>query len=117
MYISTKTRWIPTAFNFCQDPDGNQWAIVDWTVSPDQVAAAINRSYFNHGLARASTHYNGLGMQHGIGVDCTFRHLGKLKDNAESDLQYKASVETIVAAAAWPNDRCIWHILRLAIFA
>lgn len=67
--------------NFWQDPGGDHWAIVDGTVSLDRVAAAITGSYLNHDFVGASTHYNGLGMQHGIDVDSTFRHLRNLRRN------------------------------------
>ena len=43
-------------------------------------------------------------MRHGIDVDGTFRHLRKLGGIAESDLQYKAALETRIAASTWHSE-------------
>ena len=105
LYILIKGDWDPIAFNYWKDPDKAGWAIVDWSVSPDIVAAAITKSYFSKDLTRAALHYNGKGMEGGIDTDITFRHLKSRKDFYDSDLQYKAALETILSGCTWPNER------------
>ena len=105
MYILIKGEWNPRQYNCWEDPHKSQWAIVNWSLWPDIVAAEITKSYFNKDLRRAAEHYNGKGMEHGIDSDFTFKYLRNLKDETDSDLQYKAALETIISASTWPSAR------------
>ncbi len=57
-------------------------------------------------LHRASTHYNGLGIQEGIDFHSTMYVLRTLKDT-KYPLKYplKCALETVISAGAWPEDR------------
>ena len=74
-------------------------------MSPDIVAAGIAKSYSNKDLRRAAEHYNGKGIEHVIASGFTFKYLRNLKDKTNSDLQYKAALETILSASTWPSAR------------
>ena len=54
IYILIKGEWNPRQYNCWEDPHKSQWAIVNWSVSPDIVAAEITKSYFNKDLRRAA---------------------------------------------------------------
>ena len=71
-------------------------------MSPDIVAAAINRDLFLKELDRAQHHYNGKGIGAGIHIDATLAVLRNLNnDNYAS----KCLLETVLSAATWPNER------------
>ena len=56
IYILTCAGWSPRLYNCWEEPDGAVWAITDFNVAPDIVAAAISRSFFNIDLKRAAKH-------------------------------------------------------------
>ena len=51
------------------------------SVSPDNVAAEVNRDLFVDDFKRASGHYNGKGMDNGIHINATLSVLRNFKSN------------------------------------
>ena len=94
-------------FNCWQDHLGAVWTITDFSVAPDIVAAAVTQSFFDARLQRASTHYNGKGMDKGIDIDSTLRYIRNIKSDKTNDIsyQYKACLETVIVAGCWPAAR------------
>ena len=105
IYIRLNAKWNPWLYNLWKDPEGSDWQIVDWKVSPDIVSAAITKSYFNSDLVRAANHYNGKGMEDGIDAMNTLRHIRNIKTKSDVSYQYKAALETIMSGCSWPAAR------------
>ena len=100
MCILNQAGWIPVAFNCWLSETGATWVIEDFKTSPDIVAASIARAALNKDLVRASRHYNGTGMENGIDVENTLRHVRNIKANSEIPPAYKSMLETIMAGAS-----------------
>ena len=105
IYTLLKAKWDPSTFNCWKSPEGTIWAIVDFKVSPDVVAGAVTKSYFDNQLVSASQHFDGLGMGDGIDVDATLRLTRLQKYDYSVSYKYKAALETIIAGACWPMAR------------
>ncbi len=94
--------WHPSVYNCWRDDAGDVWTLTDFSVSPDIVASAVIKAVCARDLVRASTHYNGKGIQHGIDYHNTMACTRSLKD---SQYPLKCAMESILAAATWPEDR------------
>jgi hypothetical protein len=101
VYILIKAKWQPIAFNVWRDRDGSLW-IINSFVSPNIVAAAIAKSMFQISLVRAAAHHDGLGVQNGVDLDCTFQVVRNLK-KCTADYQLKCTIEAILCrySLAW----------------
>ncbi len=105
IYIVHHAGWNPLHFNHWIDPDETAWTISNFKVSPDIIAAQLTQSYLLIAVKRAADHYDGKGMQHGIDVNSTIRHIRDLKTNYEIAYQFKAALETLIAGACWTAVR------------
>ena len=105
IYILLHARWDPRTFNLWVDKKGDNWIVRDWNFSPDIVSAAISSTYVDNALPTAALHYNGLGMQSGVDFENTLRHPRAIKLDNTTSFQYRAAIETIMAAGSWPADR------------
>jgi len=105
IYLLQKADWDPVAYNCWRDPQKALWIIRDYKTSPDIVAHAIARAYLDKDAKRASSHYNGKGIESGIDTEHTLRHVRNIKDRSDTSYQYKAALESIMAALSWPASR------------
>ena len=103
--ILIQAKWSPIAYNVWRDDIGNIWAIVNLKISPDNVATAIYHSYLRIDLARASQHYNGRGIEHGVDFENTFRYPRAIKDCTDTQYQFKSALSTVMAGGCWPASR------------
>jgi len=97
-----KAKWDPSTMNCWTGDDDTKWVMSGTTVSPDTVAAALNRKFFNMELARAAGHYLGKGLENGLHVNATLSWLRNIRDNNSN---IKAILETLMAGAIWPAMR------------
>ncbi len=97
--------WEPTAFNIWRDPQKEFWVSGQNEKSKSDnviIYAIVDSSNFKQ-LQRASKHYNGKGIEHGIDWATTLKWLNRLKHKGEID---KANaLETIMSGACWPLAR------------
>ena len=70
-----KAKWTPVSSHAWKDPSGQLWTMAGTSVSPDNVAAEINRDLFIADFQRAAGHYNGKGIADGIHINATTRVL------------------------------------------
>ena len=97
-----KAGWDPSTINCWIGDNNTKWVMSGIAVSPDTVAAALNRKLFDMQLARAAGHYLGKGLENGLHVNATLSWLRNIK---KENSNIKAILETLLAGAIWPAMR------------
>ena len=97
-----KAKWDPSTMNRWTGEDNIKWVMSGTKVSPDMVAAALNKQFFSIELARAAGHYLGKGLENGLHVNATLSWLRNIKGNNSN---IKAILETLLAGAMEKYER------------
>ena len=105
IYISFHVKWDPMLYNLWKDDTGNILQIVDWAVSPDIVIAEIAKPFFKQSLVKAAVHHNGKGIENGVDVTNTLRHVRNIETTSDVNYKYKAAIETIISGTTWSANR------------
>ena len=97
--------WDPIAFNVWRDPQKELWVSGqnEKSKSDNVIIYAIADSSNFKQLQRASKHYNGKGIEHGIDWATTLKWLNNLRRKGEIDRAN--ALETILCGACWPLAR------------
>ena len=97
--------WDPMAFNVWTDPQKELWVSGqnEKSKSDNVIIYAIADSSNFKQLQRASKHYNGKGIEHGIDWATTLKWLNNLRRKGEIDRAN--ALETILCGACWPLAR------------
>ena len=65
-------KWKPLFPNRFKDDENNEWNLVRG-LSSLVLVKALNQTYVNNQMARASTHFDGKGLEKGVEWDITFK--------------------------------------------
>ena len=93
--------WQPKLFNEWIDHSGNTWKL-DMSVAPLVVAKALIHKHISMEMFRASTHYDGKGLEFGVEWHIT---LSKLRSLRKKNYVASCALESIMSACNWPQAR------------
>ena len=105
IFILVSLGWEPVAFNIWRDPQNELWISGQNVKSKSDnvvINAIVDSSNFKQ-TQRASKHYNGKGIEHGIDWATTLKYVNKLRKRGEIDRAN--AMETIISGACWPQAR------------
>ena len=98
-----RVRWTPRGFNVWRDRNTQLWIMAEGSHAPHIVANAIVEDLVRDKLDKASSHYPGKGLQHGVDWNIS---LSLLRAWAKSDdYSSQCALETIMCGATWPGQR------------
>ena len=101
IYILISAGWQPISVDAWADPHGDLY-VLSKTASPDIVASLIINYFFKKNLVKASTGFEGKGMEDGVDTDATLALVRKSKN---VDYPLKCTLEAILSASMWPGVR------------
>ena len=95
--------WVPHAYNYWRDQNGNLWNWKALSNCKTLVYALIKTAHARQ-LSRAAQHHDGLGIENGINWDYTLRYVRALR-KIPNLYSHRAALETIMSGACWPAAR------------